>query len=208
MEPLSLLTAAVAFVGAEVAKKAGGAVAEQAYQRLMALLRRALGHDPKPEELTAEVLGKAGVSDAGEVAKVAREVFARSPALRRAERAGLALRGKRVLWVDDYPHNNVYECRALGALGIEVEQVTTTLDGLTRALAGGYDLVLSDIAREWPDDGLELLRRMRQAGCDTPVVFYVGKADPRRGVPARAEGIADSPEPLFDLVFGVLEQKR
>jgi CheY-like chemotaxis protein len=112
------------------------------------------------------------------------------------------------VWVDDHPHNNAYECRALGALGIKVEPVTSTLEGLKAALAGGYDLVLSDIAREWPDDGLELLRRMRQAGCDTPVVFYVGKADPRRGVPAGAEGIADGPEPLFDLVFGVPERGR
>jgi hypothetical protein len=42
----------------------------------------------------------------------------------------------------------------------------------------------------------------------SPLVFYLGRVDPTRGVPVGAFGIADEPEPLLHLVSVVLERQR
>jgi CheY-like chemotaxis protein len=110
--------------------------------------------------------------------------------------------------VDDYPRNNAYECRSLAALGIHVEFVTSTDEALAKVRTGAYDVILSDMARERPDAGLVMLRRLRESGCRTEVIFYVGQLDKRRGLPIGAFGITNQPEPLLHYVFDVLERQR
>jgi hypothetical protein len=64
------------------------------------------------------------------------------------------------------------------------------------------------MARDRTDAGLVLLKSLREAGCPTEVVFYVGRVDPGKGVPAGAFGITSQPEPLLHYVFDVLERRR
>jgi CheY-like chemotaxis protein len=208
MDPLSLVTSAVALVGAEAAKKCGGALVEQAFAGFKSLFKGALGHDPEPDDLAPETLRAAGLETNPEVVRRAREVAERSPVLRRAQLVRPALEGARVLWVDDHPRNNAYECRTLTALGVTVEAVTTTKEALALVARGRYDVILSDMARSRPDSGLNLLRSLRQTGCPTEVVFYVGRVDPAKGVPVGAFGIVDKPQPLLHLVLDVLERHR
>jgi hypothetical protein len=56
MDPLSLLTAAVAFVGAETAKKCGGLLVDQAFAGIKAILKVKLGREPQPSDLTPDTL--------------------------------------------------------------------------------------------------------------------------------------------------------
>src|SRR5438552_415657 len=113
MEPLSLLTAAVALVGAEVAKKCGGLVVDQAFAGLKAFLKGKLGREPQPDDLIPETLQAAQADTSPAFVQQARAVVAHSSALRRAQIVRTALEGARVLWVDDQPQNNVYESRVL-----------------------------------------------------------------------------------------------
>jgi CheY-like chemotaxis protein len=208
MDPLALLTAAVAYVGAEVAKKCGSLVVDQAFQGLKAFLKAKLGREPLPEDLTPERLRSVRVEDSPEFVQRAREIVSHSTALRRAELVRSVLQGARLLWVDDLPRNNAYECRTLAALGITVEQVVSTHEALEKTRRATYDVILSDMARDRPDAGLELLRQLRAAGCRTEVIFYVGRVDKDRGMPVGAFGLTNQPEPLLHYIFDVLERQR
>lgn len=130
---------------------------------------------------------------------------------------------RRVLWVDDQPSNNRFETAALARLQIEVVQDTGTESALARlreardgAPEDRFDLVISDWTRlpaASPDEpeGLRLLRRMREEGFATPVVYYHGEfaADRRRRRAERARragalGEAVRPDELMALTLRAL----
>jgi CheY-like chemotaxis protein len=119
-----------------------------------------------------------------------------------------ALEGATLLWVDDHLQNNAFEQRFLAALGIQIQSVTSTKEALEAVSTSSYDVIVSDMARDTPDAGLDLLRQLRRAKCSSEVVFYVGHVDQSRPVPRGAFGIADRPEPLMHFVFDVLERSR
>jgi CheY-like chemotaxis protein len=208
MEPFSLLAAAGAFLAAEAAKKVGGTVVDTAFNGVKSLLRKCVGRDPKPEDFAPAALQKAHLDVQPVFVEQARAAVARSSALRRAELVKRALDGASVLWVDDVPQNNAYEQRTLAALGMRLDLATSTAEALSLVGRSAHDVILSDMARDTPDAGLVLLRRLRDAGCRTEVVFYVGRVDPSRPIPAGAFGIAADPESLLHLVFDVLERHR
>ena len=208
MDPLSLLAAAGAFLGAEAAKKVGGEVVETAFAAIKGFFKKQLGHDPKPDDFTAAALQGTRLAEQPVFVEQARAVVARSSALRRAELVKRVLQGAAVLWVDDRPENNAYEQRVLTALGMRLDHARSTAEALAKVGRSGYDVILSDMARSMPDSGLGLLRKLREGGCRTEVVFYVGKVDPSRPTPTGAFGIADRPGPLLHYVFDVLERHR
>ncbi len=208
MDPLTLLAAAGAFLGAEAAKKAGGMAVETAFGAIKGFFKKQLGHDPNPEDFAPDVLRRTRMAEQSDFVERIRAVVDRSSALRRAELVKRVLQGATVLWVDDHPANNAYEQRVLTALGIRLDLARSTAEALAKVGRSGYDVILSDMARSTPDSGLGLLRKLREGGYRTEVVFYVGRVDPSRTTPTGAFGIADHPEPLLHYVFDVLERHR
>jgi CheY-like chemotaxis protein len=207
MDPVVLLMAAGAYVAAELAKKSADSVISAAYKKLESYVTSKLGCKTPPEQIDAPTFRGSGLADDPVVIEFGREVLARSSALRRAKLAASALKGARVLWVDDNPGNNLGECRLLRALGVEIEQVRSTPDALCELSRARFDLLLSDMDREGaPDAGLRMLGQLGRAA--PPVVFYVGRVDQSRGVPRGAVGIADRPELLLHLALDVLERSR
>ena len=92
--------------------------------------------------------------------------------LARAERSVEVLKGKRVLWLDDYVANNRLEREMLEAFGLKIEQVQSNQMALA-ALgpdSHGYDLIISDIARDiaGEPDGLVFLSEYRASGGRLP----------------------------------------
>ena len=72
-----------------------------------------------------------------------------------------------------------------------------------------YDLVISDMRRgSVPDEGLSLLRKMREGRYPQRVVFYVGRADPEKNMPTGSFGITDRPDELLHLIMDILERQR
>lgn len=134
-------------------------------------------------------------------------VAEREQVLRRAQRAAPALRGARILWVDDHPENNTYEREAMLSLGAFVDIAKSSTEGRSMMSHSRYDLLISDIDRAGvPDEGLRFLRQMHECNSRPRTIFYVGRVEQERGVPAHAFGIADRPDELLHLVMDALER--
>jgi len=67
-----------------------------------------------------------------------------------------------VLWVDDFPQNNMRETEILTAAGYKVDLAISTLEAIQKLSSGRYSFVISDMGRgDNPIAGLELLDWMR-----------------------------------------------
>ncbi len=131
------------------------------------------------------------------------------PSLRRAALAAPALRGAKVLWIDDRPEGNLGERRLLEELGVAVAQAASTDIALERLDEEPFDLVISDIERGGdPAAGLEALPALHRVAPGIPVIFYIARLDPHRGTPQGAAGITDRVDELLHLVLDVLERRR
>lgn len=86
---------------------------------------------------------------------------------------------RRVLWVDDHPHNNAYEIAALTRRGVSVELARSTAEALGAAegAAPPFDAIITDMGRredgeQRSDAGMELIDELRRRGVATPVFVY------------------------------------
>ena len=90
----------------------------------------------------------------------------------------------RVLLVEDDPQAASYLVKGLKEQGLTVDHVADGREGLIRATAGGYDVIVLD--RMLPNlDGLSILKAIRAAGDTTPVLVLSALSD----VDARVEGL-------------------
>jgi CheY-like chemotaxis protein len=108
-----------------------------------------------------------------------------------------------VLWVDDRPENNLYERRALEALGIHIDLANDSQEALRKLSSKEYDLVISDMARPSSKQaGYELLKLVRDSGNSVPFIIYAGSNLPQYRLEAEnrgAQGSTNDPHELFEL---------
>ncbi len=82
----------------------------------------------------------------------------------------------RILIVEDEPRIRAFLARAFEAEGFRVDVVEDGEHGLTRALAGSYDLVILDLLLPGRD-GLDVLRELHALRSDLPVLILSARAD-------------------------------
>ena len=83
------------------------------------------------------------------------------------------LKGKRILWVDDYPGNNDYPIQVLEEAGIKFTLAISTEDAMNSLKIQKFDLIISDMGRGANRSaGLDLLKLIKTNNIDTPVVIY------------------------------------
>ncbi len=98
----------------------------------------------------------------------------------------------RILLVEDNPMNTAFFRAALEPGGHLIEAEANGEDGLTRALAGAFELIVLDI--ELPGiRGDELCERLRAAGHREPILALTASALP--------DQLADLSHSGFDLVL-------
>jgi len=139
-------------------------------------------------------------------------VVERSPQLaRRMQRLGDLLACAQILWIDDHQEGNAPLRRVLRRRCAVVDLARSSAEAERRLLGRDYDLVVSDIGRDDPDDepGNVFLERLEDSRPDLdfdlpPFVFYVGFAE--RPAPRHAFEITDRPDELLNLVLDVLER--
>jgi DNA-binding NtrC family response regulator len=117
----------------------------------------------------------------------------------------------KVLVVDDEPIV-LRSCRAvLAAEGFDVELAGSAAEALARIDEGRPGLLLVDVKMPG-QDGMALLRRLRQAGAGPPVIVMSGYATPDTVREAEGQGAAAflpkpfTPDELADTVRSVLEK--
>jgi CheY-like chemotaxis protein len=115
-----------------------------------------------------------------------------------------------IIWVDDRPNNNVYERKALEAVGITFVISTSTDDALTKLKDQKFDAIISDMGRPPdPQAGYTLLDRLRSSGDLTPFIIYAGSRAAEHRAEARrrgAIGCTNRPDELFDMVLMALSR--
>ena len=110
----------------------------------------------------------------------------------------------RVLWVDDNPHNNTYERKALESVGIRFVLSETTSDALTILSQHSFGAIISDMGRrEGPREGYVLLDALRSGGDDTPLFFFASSNSPehkRETILHGGQGCTNDGQELFEMV--------
>jgi CheY-like chemotaxis protein len=141
----------------------------------------------------------------------------RKGALERANANRQVFEGAEILWVDDHPSNNRNEARMLRSFGSLVTFAATTDEALRALLTGAeqhlpFDVILSDISRDLPQSdptaGLSMLPRLRHCGFHQPVIFYIGRPEPAKGLPPGAFGLTHRPDQLLQLLVDALSRIR
>jgi CheY-like chemotaxis protein len=112
-----------------------------------------------------------------------------------------------VLWVDDQPEANALELAKLRDDGIEVLQARSTAEAMdVLTLRRGVHAIVTDLGRteggEYrPHAGLALLRQLREAGFEQPVLVYTSARGVERdrddALAAGAAAVTASPTELF-----------
>ncbi|MNQ13485.1 two-component system, OmpR family, copper resistance phosphate regulon response regulator CusR [Pseudomonas linyingensis] len=80
----------------------------------------------------------------------------------------------RILVAEDEPKIGAYLQQGLSEAGFAVDRVESGSDALQHALEEGYDLLILDVMMPGLD-GWEVLRRVRAAGQDVPVLFLTAR---------------------------------
>lgn len=90
----------------------------------------------------------------------------------------------KLLVAEDEPKTGVYLQQGLTEAGFTVDRVMTGTDALQQAQSEAYDLLILDVMMPGLD-GWEVLRKVRAAGKDVPVLFLTA----RDGVDDRVKGL-------------------
>jgi len=202
----ALLVACVTFLGAEVAKKLASDVTSELWAKFKKGWIKKFKSEPQPRDITSLSV-EALTEKAPDIADGLQRLLSDTPILRRLQRVRDVVNGARVLWVDDHPEWNSWEIALLESMGAHARTVETTRSALA-LVREGFDIVISDIAREGKDtEGVDALPDFLKTAPKTPVVFYVGQLQ-ATGVPTGAFGITNRPDELFNLILDILERTR
>jgi CheY-like chemotaxis protein len=124
-----------------------------------------------------------------------------------------ALRGKRVLWVDDKPENNTYGTRALEIQGAEVVAVGTTKEALENARLFGFDAIITDQSRvedgaEKKEAGYDLMRALNELHSSVPVILSTAFPSESDAKSRGFYGATNTQYGVFDLVVRAVNTAR
>ena len=115
--------------------------------------------------------------------------------------------GKKVLWVDDHPDNNIYPKRALEALGIQFAISTSTDDALAHIKATNYDAIISDMGRGTDTHaGFTLLDKLKAERNSQmpPFIIYAARQNNEDTIQRGGFGSTNKAQELFQLVIEAL----
>jgi len=116
----------------------------------------------------------------------------------------------KLLYVEDNPAARDYVCRGLGERGFEVHTSADGQEGLDLLLADAYDLCILDLGLP-SMEGLEVLRRVRQAHIEIPTLILSARAaieDRVEGLNSGADDYLVKPFSFEELVARIHTLKR
>ena len=208
MDPVTLVVGAGTYVAAAAARHVADDALQTVWKWIKESLMEQLGREPTPEDATPaalqELTGKQPL-----LRQELASLWGQSTVLRRVRAVKATLDGARILWIDDHPEGNLLERSLLTSLAAKVAVATSTDAAIALLRTQRFDLILSDIDRGGSDSaGTDALPQLHHAAPKVPVVFYVTRIDPSRGVPLGSFGITARPDELLHLCMDVLGRAR
>jgi len=89
----------------------------------------------------------------------------------------------RILVADDDVEQTTMQRQLLTALGYEVQTATSPAETLKELEKSRPDLIVVDLRFPRSEDGLDLIRGIRQGGCRVPLILLSGWPDDLYGSP-------------------------
>jgi CheY-like chemotaxis protein len=89
----------------------------------------------------------------------------------------------RILVTDDQPEQLALQRLLLEGLGYEVATAETLAEMTAEMGRGRPDLFVVDLGMPCVSDGLRLIRKIRESGCEAPIVVLSGWPDDIYGTP-------------------------
>ncbi len=115
--------------------------------------------------------------------------------------------GKKILWVDDHPEGNTMEAEAFEAAGITVILATSNKEAIIKFKGTEFDLIISDIARDDHESGIDLPKIIcEDRNRVPPIIYYTGQVNNQRtpdGYP-----VVNKPSELFQLTGDILRLRK
>lgn len=116
-------------------------------------------------------------------------------------------RGERILWLDDEIALSRLGHRRVTELGYQAVALTSPEESLARAVGERFDLIVTDHTMPGMT-GVELARRLAEAGVTTPIILLSGMAanlDPATLTGTRTRRVLEKPINTFDLATAIRE---
>jgi class 3 adenylate cyclase len=112
-----------------------------------------------------------------------------------------------ILWVDDFPQNNIAIQSMLLKAGFKVELVLNTSDAIQKLALRSYTLVISDMGRDGnPTAGIDLLEWLQQQpGSPPAIIFCSSRGVSLYGLEAVETGALTCTAGLISLLDGILQ---
>src|SRR6266568_4937953 len=108
----------------------------------------------------------------------------------------------RLLLVEDNERLSALLAKGLGSAGFKIDAVSTASEAYEAAVGTGYSAMVLDL-RLPDDDGLNVLRKMRQRGIATPVLILTARSglkDRVKGLEIGADDYLSKPFALEELI--------
>jgi CheY-like chemotaxis protein len=202
-----MMLSAATFAASTFGRKVADDIAKQVWEHIKTAIKPLFGRDPVPEDVLAPK-AQALIAEDKQLAPILSAYWRETSVLRRAHVASKALKGAKILWIDDHPAGNALERQALSSLGVVVTSVESTASAIACLKQESFDLILSDIARPGaPAEGVAALPQLLRVAPTLPVVFYVTQMN-KAGTPLSAFGITNRPDDLMHLCMDALERRR
>ncbi len=121
-----------------------------------------------------------------------------------ARRYLVGLVGQRILWADDVPEGNAWARRILTGFGAEVIPVLTNEEAVQETSRTPFNVAVSDIDRGGGESGAQLGVRLKAAGFDLPIVFFVARVDPSLPPPVGGVLVTNDLVAMFARLLAIL----
>jgi CheY-like chemotaxis protein len=114
---------------------------------------------------------------------------------------------RRILLVDDDFAQLDMRKSLLECSGHQVRAALSCFDALRHIATGWADLLILDLRMPAAEDGLQLIRDLRESGCRSPIILLSGWPADLHGRPEAREisQVIVKPAPILDLLQAIAE---
>lgn len=122
----------------------------------------------------------------------------------------------RILWVDDFPNNNIMLEQTLKSDGFNIDKALSTKEALQLYKNGKYDIIISDMERiengiNRREAGIELFNNIRNSDKDISMIIYTSYTEEKEyfdAINSLQSKITSSSTELLNIIYKLNKNKN